>query len=171
MAELRRIFEEDCKYPDLPTYDLRKKLDKYKVMDDEYYFWDNAKFMDIEKLADIHEMRATGYQPGVASTLREFMAGSGRLSATARAQDVSHQPPLDYRWGVNLGHWWHQLIILWQLFIYPVDCVWASPTCTPWGANARQWPEEERTQKRQQESLTLQFLTIILFIQSLLGKA
>ena len=62
-------------------------------------------------------------------------------------------------------------MVLWQLFVFPVDVVWASPTCTPWGSNARQWPAEERTQQRNQECLTLQFLTIMLFVQTLLGRA
>ena len=170
-AKLKQIFEEDCKYPDLPSYNLHKKLQKYKCMEDEYYEWDDSKFMGTEKLADIGEMTDRGYQPGVASTLWEFMAGSGRLSATARAQKITHLPPLDYRWGVNLGHWWHQVVVLWQLLVFPVDVAWGSPTCTPWGANARQWPQEQRTQQRDQESLTLQFLTIIFFVQTLLGKA
>ena len=171
MTNLKKIMQDDCHYPDLPTWNLRKKLDKYKVMDDAYYGYDESKFMNADKLADISEMRAAGFHPGVTSAMRELMAGSGKLSATAREQGLTHQPPVDYRWGVNLGHWWHQVIIIWQLFVYPVDVLWASPTCTPWGANARQWPEEKRTQQRQQESLTLQFLTVLFFIQTLMGKA
>ena len=167
-TELKKMFEENCHCP--PSSTLQKKLQKYKVMPDEYYFYEQSKYMDLEKLASINEMRAAGFEPGVSSTMRELMAGSGRLSATAREEGMTHQPPVDYRWGVNLGHWWHQVIICWQLFVYPVDVLWASPTCTPWGSNARQWPEEQRSKQRQQESLTLQFLTVLFFIQMVLGR-
>ena len=79
------------------------------------------------------------------------MAGSGRLSATARKDNVTHLPPVDYRWGFNVGHWWHQLTILWALLVYPVDVLFASPNCTPWASNSRQWAEKERQAQRSQE--------------------
>ena len=154
---MRRIFEEDCRYPDLPSYNLKNKLEKYRCMEDEYYQWNEKEYMTIDNLADLHDMASRVHQPGISSTLWEFRAGSGRLSATARDQKLTHLPPLDYRWGINLGHWWHQLIVLWQLLLFPVDVLWASPTCTPWGSNARQWDAEERNQQRNQESLTLHF--------------
>ena len=102
IAKLRQIMEDDCKHPTAPKYNLKKKLEKYKVMDDEYYHWDVSKFMGTQKLADVHEMHVAGNQPGVGAELWELMAGSGRLSATARQQEVTHRPPLDYRWGSTL---------------------------------------------------------------------
>ena len=140
-------------------------------MYDEYYNWDDENFTNIEALSSIHEMTCRGLQLGVSSTLWEWMAGSGRLSATARTNEVTHLPPLDYRWGINLGHWYHQLIVLWYLLLFPVDVLFASPTCTPWGSNARQWTTEERTRQRTQESLTLQFLAVVFLVQMLLGRA
>ena len=55
--------EEECKYPSGPNYNLKKKLEKYKMMDDEYYHWDTSKFMGTEKIADVHEMRVAGNLP------------------------------------------------------------------------------------------------------------
>ena len=147
---LRHIFEKDCLYPDLPSFNMKKKIMKYKCMNDEYHDWDDEKFMKIGALSNIHEMSCRGLQLGVPSTLWEWMAGSGRLSATARKNEVTHLPPLDYRWGINLGHWWHQLICLWNLLLFPVDVLFASPTCTPWGSNARQWQPEDRERQRNQ---------------------
>ena len=140
-------------------------------MDDEYYEWDDKKFMDIGRLSSIHELECFGLQPGVPSVLWEWMAGSGRLSSSARSREVTHLPPVDYRWGINLGHWYHQLVVLWNMLIFPVDVLYASPTCTPWGSNARQWTYEERTSQRNSESLTLQFLAVAFFIQMLMGRA
>ena len=101
----------------------------------------------------------------------EWMAGSGRLSATARRLSLTHLPPLDYRWGHNLSHWFHQVHALWCLLLFPVNVLFASPTCTPWSTNARQWSPEKREALRGHEALTLRFLTICFFIQSLLGRS
>ena len=141
-------------------------------MEDAYYFWDDEKYMHVDSLGNIHEMNCKGLLSGVSSVMWEWMAGSGRLSASARVNEVTHLPPIDYRWGGNnLGHWYHQLIVLWNLLIFPVDVLFASPTCTPWGSNAHQWTLEERTSQRNQEGLTLKFLAVAFFIQMLTGRA
>ena len=171
LRSLRRIFDEKCRYSNLHGSNLNKKIDKYKAMPDEYHDWHEDNYMSIEKIGDLHEMSCISLQAGVASKFWEWMAGSGRLSATARRDGITHLPPLDYRWGVNLGHWWHQLTLLWTFFVYPVDVLFAAPTCTPWSSNSRQWSEKERQTQRSQEGLTLQFLTIVFLIQSLMGRA
>ena len=92
LKQLKKIFEDECLYPvDLPTHNLKKKLDKYKCMPDEY--WHNAEYVNLEKLGNIHEMSCIDLQPGAASRLWELMAGSGRLSAKARKDNVTHLPP------------------------------------------------------------------------------
>ena len=99
------------------------------------------------------------------------MSGSATLSSSARARSISHLPPVDFRYGINVGFWSHQVTLLWALLVYPIDVLFWSPTCTPWSTNARQWPAAERERQRQHESLTLQFLALCCFVQMLLGRS
>ena len=105
---------------------------KYRAMDDEYYRWNSAEYFDVASLGSCTAMSSLGHQLGVSSSLWEWFAGSGRLSTTARAKNLSHLPPCDYRWGINIGFWHHQITLLWNLLMYPVDVLFAAPSCTPW---------------------------------------
>ena len=124
----------------------------------------------MNAFGDLQQMQQRGYRPGCHVQLWEWMSGSARLSAKARQRHISHLHPLDHRYGHNLGHLQHQIVALFVLFIFPTNVLWASPTCTPWSANARQWPAEERESQRQREALTLQLLAVACFIQSVLGR-
>ena len=55
-------------------------------------------------------------------------------------------------------------------FMYGVDVIFASPTCTPWGAHSRSWPADKRRVQRAAQGLSLQFLVLLCFLQSLMGK-
>ena len=164
---LRDVFEKDCKFE--PSCNVRKKIDRYRAMPDEYHK-DSDDYLGMDGFKNLQDMKRLGYEPGAPVRLWEWMSGSGRLSATARARAMSHLPPLDYRYGHNLGHWHHQMIALFTLLVFPVEVLWSSPTCTPWSANARQWQPEVRHEQRQQEMLTLQFLGVACFIQLILGR-
>ena len=149
--------------------ELAERLHRYKAMPDEYYA-EGDDHVGMTAFGDLQQVDQLGYRPGKSVQLWEWMSGSGRLSATARARGMSHLPPLDYRYGHNLGHWRHQLTALFCLFVFPVDVLWSSPTCTPWSVNARQWQAETRDAQRQEEALTLQFLAIACFVQLVLGR-
>ena len=70
-----------------------------------------------------------------------------------------------------MGFWYHQVILLWNLLLFPVDFLVASPTCAPWSVNAWQWTPEERDRQWQHESLTLQLLAVACFVETLLGRS
>ena len=86
-----------------------------------------------------------GLTKGCPAQLWEFMAGSGKLSATARAENVSHLPPVDHRWGYHLGRFADQLKILYVFLVYGCEVLFASPTCTPWGNNSRGWDKRRNS--------------------------
>ena len=60
--------------------------------------------------------------------------------------------------------------ILWSMLTYPVDVLFAAPTCTPWSTNARAWTEEARDHQRSYETSALKFLRILILVQTLLGR-
>ena len=60
--------------------------------------------------------------------------------------------------------------MLYALLVYGCEVLFASPTCTPWGNNSRGWPKAKLRQERAAEGLTLQFLTVLCFLQVLLGR-
>ena len=100
----------------------------------------------------------------------EVCAGSGKLSAWSRQEEVTHLPPVDFRWGFDMRTLKRQIPILYAFLVYGCNVLFASPNCTPWGANARQWPAAQRREKRVAESKTLQFLAVLCFLQVLLCR-
>ena len=117
----------------------KTRAGKCKSMEDEYNDWDELKYYGNEQLGNINDMSQKDLHPGLPVRMWEWYAGSGRLSSKAWHQSVSHLPPVDYRWGVNVGFCFHQVTHLWDLLVYPIDVLYASPTCTPWSTNSRQW--------------------------------
>ena len=63
---------------------MKEKLDNYEAMHDNYYTWDEAKYYDIAKLGNINTMSERHLEPGAAVQFWEWLAGSGRMSATAQ---------------------------------------------------------------------------------------
>ena len=116
---------------------MHKKIERYRAMPDEYHHDDDDK-LRMDGFADLQQMKRHGFVPGAGVKLWEWMSGSGRLSSEARGRHISHLPPVDYRYGHNLGHSHHQMIALFVLFVFPVEVLWSSPTCTPWSANTQQ---------------------------------
>ena len=131
-------------------------------MPDEYYA-DMEASIDATSISDRRTMSHLGYMVGRPAEMWEWFAGSGRLSAAARASGVSHLPPLDYRWGVDLGEISTQIRVLWTFLVYGCEVLFAAPTCTPWGANARGWPSDKRTAQRTHQRPALQFLAAVCF--------
>ena len=111
--------------------DLKKQLRKYDALPDEYYSYDQGAYFTDERFRCPQHLAARGHYPGQPVQLWELMAGSGRLSSTARTRGMSHLPPVDYRWGVNLGFEGHQMPILWSMLTYPVDVLFAAPYLYP----------------------------------------
>ena len=126
--------------------------------------------IDATSISDRRTMSHLGYMVGRPAEMWEWFAGSGRLSAAARASGVSHLPPLDYRWGVDLGEISTQIRVLWTFLVYGCEVLFAAPACTPWGANARGWPSDKRTAQRTHQRPALQFLAAVCVLQQLLGR-
>jgi hypothetical protein len=100
----------------------------------------------------------------------EWYSGSSSLSQYGKENNESHHPPIDYRYGWNLSLRAHQLILLFRLLVQPVDLLFASPNCAPWGQDSRATSEELRQKRRADETDTLTFLAIACFFQVLIGR-
>ena len=60
---------------------------------------------------------------------------------------------------------------MYALLMYGTAFLFAAPNCTPWGNNAKQWPEPQRRERRAAESKWLQFLCVLCFLQVLMGRS
>ena len=143
------------------TKDLKRLKHKYRCMKNEYGIapCPEQALEEIElKLKESHDVW-------------EVFAGSGRLSSRCQDQRVSHMPPVDHRWGWDLGRVRDQLIALWMLLCGGCKTLMTAPTCTPWSSNAKGWNIEEKQQQRALERGTLCFLAVMCFIQVILGRA
>ena len=147
----------------LSKKEKEKWVDKYKCMPD--YYMDGKDGVCPEDLVDNDKMSTYGYTRGQPVGLWEFFAGSGKLSALGRAREVPHLPPVDYRWGYDVRTLKHQLYILYAYLVYGCWVLFASPNCTPWGNNARQWSADSRRERRRAEGLSLQFMTMLCFFR------
>ena len=114
-------------------------------------------------------MTDNGYTKGKPGAIWEWFAGTGNLSTVARVNNVEHLPPIDYRWGFYVNTLLHQ-VDLYVFLLYGCEVLFVSPNCTPWGSNSKQWTYEKRTSIRRSESLMLQFVTMICFLQFLMGR-
>ena len=96
---------------------------------------------------------------------------SGKLSATAREEKISHLPPVDRRWGYHVGCFADQMHMMYALLIYGCKVFFASPTCTPWGNNSRGWDKQKLRRERASEGLSLQFPTVLCLLQVIVGRS
>ena len=62
----------------------------------------------------------------------EWYSGSAALSAYLDEFQISHLPPIDYRYGWNLSKYEHQQQLLDIQITVGVDTVFAAPNCSPW---------------------------------------
>ena len=89
--------------------------------------------MRPENLCDTQVLSDLGLKTGTPTSFWELCAGSATLSARGRKTQLSHLPPIDYRWGHNLGKARDQLKILWPLLFVGTKSLFVSPGCSPWG--------------------------------------
>ena len=150
IVETRQSIRNRLAYLGLEKKDLEKLVDKYKCMPDFYH--DGATGTKAEDMANINAMETLGYTVGAPCKIWEFFAGSGKLSAMARRDGVSHLPPVDWRWGIDVRQLGHQMHLLYAFLVFCCDVLFAAPTCTPWGANARQWTDDQRKKRRGQRA-------------------
>jgi hypothetical protein len=143
---------------------LSNVCSKYKNLPDVYYGGDENQFVTPEKFEQ------ESLDTSVSKTFWEWYSGSSSLSQFGKESGKSHHPPIDYRYGWNLSMRAHQLTLLFRLLVQPVDLLFASPNCAPWGQDSRASSEENREQRRAGETDTLIFLAIACFFQILLGR-
>ena len=62
------------------------------------------------------------------------------------------------------------MLLLDQLLTQKVDCLFASPNCSPWGNSSRASSQEYRETKRGEETATLTFLAVACIFQFLLDR-
>ena len=148
--------------------ETEKLINKYDVMPDLYYA--DTDPVRAEGFGNRQMMERIGHSPGDVCTMWEWTAGSAHLSATARDQGVSHLPPIDHRWGFHLGRTCDQERLLYSCLVHGTDCLFAAPTCTPWGGHARSWDRAKRHHERLHQSCTLQLLGMSCVIQMVLGR-
>ena len=148
----------------------RERLVKKYISMPDLYYMDEAP-VQPHMLSDDAIMEDMGFSKGNTVQFWKLMAGSGKLSARARAQGLLHLPPVDHRWGFHVGRFADQLHLLWALLVYGCEVLFASPTCTPWGNNSRGWERTKLRKERAAEGLSLQFLTVLCFLQVVMGRS
>ena len=89
---------------------------------------------------------------------REHFSGSGRLSLCSYQQCLCISPPLDHRYGWDLGVAQHQNMID-NSFLDSAIVNWYSPKCTPWVISSS-WKASRASieTKRKDEAPTLQWI-------------
>ena len=164
---------------DMARGKLANVTSKYRNLPDVYYGGDSCQFVTPEKLREA----SPSFQSVIAnyvgsSTLDkpckikmwEWYCGSATLSSYLREQQISHLPPIDYRYGWNLSKREHQVLLLDAQLTVGVQALFASPNCAPWGSNSRSMNSEYRIAKREEENPTLLFLAVACFFQVLLNR-
>ena len=149
----------------MPKDQLNNVCSKYRNLPDAYYGGDSSLFVTPDKFVLSDDIATASLRK-----LWEWYSGSSSLSSWLKQHEVSHFPPIDYRYGWNLAKKEHQRILLNCLLTQGVDCLFASPNCSPWGNNSRASSEEYREKKRSEETVTLTFLAIACFFQVLLER-
>ena len=88
---------------------------------------------------------------------RECFSGSGRLSLCGYQQCLCTSPPLDYRYGWDLGSAHHQAMVDGS-FLDLAIASWYSPKCTPWSNAACTSSQASIETRRKDEAPTLQWI-------------
>ena len=101
-------------------------LNKYDAMPDVYYVDPDTDPVRPVLFGNRHKMGELGFQPGASTQLWEWMAGSGSLSAAARADGVTHLPPIDHRWGFHIGNADIQEKLLYTQLVFGTDVLFRS---------------------------------------------
>ena len=111
-----------------------------------------------------------GVTSDAVHTMWEWCSGSSALTAEARKEQITHLPPVDYRYGWDIGRLRDQLLILRALLFIGVETLFSSPNCAPWGNHSRALRTDERETKRKAEDTSLTFLAVCCFLQTLMGR-
>ena len=157
---------------DMEKTEWEKLVRRYSGIPDQYYgARDDVQPLGPSQLGREDVMDSLGHRCGSPAMMWELMAGSGRLSDTARRSGLAVLPPVDFRWGFHLGRFSDQLRVLYTMIVYGCHFLYASPSCFPWGQRARSWSAEVRDKARRSERLALQFLTVLFFLQVVMGRA
>ena len=90
----------------------------------------------------------------------ELFSGSAALSARASREGIPHLPPIDFRYGWDLGRVRDQTLVLRTLLEHGVETLFAAPNCAPWGSQTRGLPGDVFAAKRKSEEPSLVFLAV-----------
>ena len=163
-ARASRVSQKDLKLQlnhltvDHGKHKVQKIQQKYKFLPDLYYGGDRSKIIIPEKFNENLKEFTSPVQ------LWETCSGTSALSTTARDSKVSHLPPIDYRFGWDLGRLSDQLMILHTLLFVGVGTFFTSPNCAPWGNHTRNLPPDVLQANRKFEEPCLMFLAVCCFL-------
>lgn len=153
--------------PDINKVKLSNIRAKYRDLPDNYYGGDFSKYLSPDNYPGLYTCEDQYVDPGDKTVKRwEWYSGSAALSAYLEEFQISHFPPVDYRYDWNLSEHEHQQRLLDIQINVGVDIIFAAPNCSPWGNNSGATPKELRDQRRAEETFTLQFLAVACFFRS-----
>ena len=130
MSEIRSSLQHLKPVMQRPQFN--QVLSKYKNLPDVYYGGDTAAVVGPDKL-DRHFAERSGPEAVSPVKLWEWYSGSSSVSKNAKDSEIPHLPPIDYRHGWNSSKSEHQLTLLKSLVMQGTDCLFAPPSCAPWG--------------------------------------
>ena len=84
--------------------------------------------------------KTSAFPRDVSYDVWEWCAGSASLSSVAKEERTSHLPPVDFRYGWDIGRVADQLLLFEAPLVYTIGKLFASPNCAPWGNHTRGLP-------------------------------
>ena len=155
-------------------------MSKYRDLPDQYYDGQSDNFITpevFESDAPLSQLGKLGKHLSLAEThaprcsVWEWCSGSSVLSRVCKDDNITHLPPIDYRYGWDLSNEKHQYLLLNTLLSVEVNSVFISPTCAPWGSNSKSLQAAEyREARRAEQRPCLSFLAVVCLIQIILGR-
>ena len=142
----------------------------YKAIPEEFYSksgrrpvtpWNARKWLE--------KVHNTG-QP-LRLQLWEMCSGSGRLSLICLLAGLTVGFPVDHRYGWDLGHPEHQSLLQECHRAFETDHIFVAPNCSPWSVAANSKDPSKRTEDRNQERPTLEYLQTLCLWQHNSGRA
>ena len=95
----------------------------------------------------------------------EWFSGSGRLSLFLALAHVMVGFPVDFRYGWDVGHAPHQVLLKECQETFGPTHIFASPSCTPWSIASAQKDPHARDLDRRRELPTLEFVHDSMMLQ------
>ena len=150
-------------FPDHWTEEQKTQSSKkYRAMPEEFYTKSGRKPI-TPKNVDQWLQKASGR--GLRWQFWEWCSGSGRLSLMLMAASMAVGFPVDYRYGWDLAHPPHQVLLRKCHSEFCPAHLFAAPTCTPWSVSSSSKPPDVRDKERQAELPTLEFIYEVLLHQ------